>query len=590
MDSESDAQCTLQNAPPPKHEFDGHQGDIRSFVFLHDNVHIVSGSWDGTMCKWDCDTGLLVGEPWKGEGGRILALELSPDGRTIACGRENGGVQRWNTDGKMIEGVWTGHGKAVRSLSWSPGGSHLASGSEDGTILIRKAKSGKVAVGPIKTDQRWARSLAYSPSGDRIASGGHNRTICIWDSNTGKRIVGPIEDLRGIVTSIVWSSDSSELYSASDEFARVFDSDSGALLHRFPHDYSLWSVALSPEHNVLACVGRGVIQLWDTESYEPLSDPFCQDDDAFHYFVSFSPNGRYLACSGNDNKVTLWMVQDIAPQSALNPNEQEETESSSSCLDVDATSSAASDVADEWCDDPHSNNFFESSHTSPRFSSRGPSHKRRLWNIFLLFRSPESIPLKARLKRSFFARHSQNNDKGKQREEPLTDAETPSHDGHPSPAEFDTNQTRALLKVLIRVRGKVPKKAVMNTHDPPAEVVEVCAARGFKRYVAYKRKDKTKSLPLTTGTSTTAAHAGGSPQAGTSSHGDPALAHASSQAHAGLLSQSVAGHGGQSSQASGNLATYHTNDFSHSDSSIDGAFNKFLDRICFPCGHFYEDT
>jgi hypothetical protein len=97
-------------------------------------------------------------------------------------------------------------------------------------------------------------------------------------------------------------------------------------------------------------------------------------------------------------------------------------------------------------------------------------------------------------------------------------------------------------------------------------------------------------MALTTGASTSAAPTSGSSQAGTSSHGNPALAHASSQAHTELLSQSVAGHGGQSSQGSGGLATYHTNDFSHSDSSIEGTFNKFLDRICFPCGHFYEDT
>ena len=40
----------------------------------YDNVHIVSGSDDGTMRKWDCETGLLVGESWKGEGGGISAL------------------------------------------------------------------------------------------------------------------------------------------------------------------------------------------------------------------------------------------------------------------------------------------------------------------------------------------------------------------------------------------------------------------------------------------------------------------------------------------------------------------------------------
>jgi WD40 repeat protein len=275
------------------------------------------------MRKWDCDTGLLVGEPWKGGGGAIWALVLSPDGRTIACGREDGSVQRWNTDGEMIEGVWTGHSGNVRSLSWSPRGSHLASGSEDGTILIRKAESGEVAVGPIKTNQHLVYSVAYSPSGDRIASGGLNGTICIWDSNTGKLLVGPIEDLGATMTSVVWSSDGSKLYSASDELARVFDSVSGTLLHRFPHNSPLWSVALSPKHNVLACVGdKGAAQLWDTESYEPLGHPFRQDSGASHCFVSLSPDGRYLACGGNDKKVTLWFVHDIAPQLAL------------SCLDV----------------------------------------------------------------------------------------------------------------------------------------------------------------------------------------------------------------------------------------------------------------
>jgi WD40 repeat protein len=80
---------------------------------------------------------------------------------------------------------------------------------------------------------------------------------------------------------------------------------------------------------------EGVAQLWDTESYELLGHPFRQDGDT--YFVSFSPDGRYLACGGDDNKVTVSIVQDIVPQSVLATNEQEETESpSSSCLDVSA--------------------------------------------------------------------------------------------------------------------------------------------------------------------------------------------------------------------------------------------------------------
>jgi WD40 repeat protein len=227
----------------------------------------------------------------------------------------------------MSEGVWMGHSDGVRSVSWSPSGGHIASGSKDGKILIRKAGSGEVEVGPIETAQDWVYSLAYSPLGDRIAAGGSNHTICIWDSNTGELLVGPTRDLGFWVRSVVWSSDGSKLYSASDKFARVFDSVSGTELHRFEHNHSLFSVALSPRRNVLACVGfRGIAQLWDTESYQPLGKPFSPKDSIALRCVSFSRDGRYLASIGEDSKITLWIVKDIATQLSLpTPTTQEET-------------------------------------------------------------------------------------------------------------------------------------------------------------------------------------------------------------------------------------------------------------------------
>jgi len=91
-----------------KHTLEGHQGTIQSFVFLQDNVHIVSGSSDGKIRKWDCETGQLVGEPWESKGW-VLALALSPDGKTIACGKWDGSVERWDTNGQMEKDVWTGH-------------------------------------------------------------------------------------------------------------------------------------------------------------------------------------------------------------------------------------------------------------------------------------------------------------------------------------------------------------------------------------------------------------------------------------------------------------------------------------------------
>ncbi|KAG1726884.1 WD40-repeat-containing domain protein [Suillus paluster] len=651
----STSTTTQFKRPTPKHKFEGHENAVWSFVFLHDNVHIVSGSWDGTMRKWNCDTGCLVRKPWRGMGGSIRALALSPDGKTIACGRDDGSIQRWTTDGEMIESVWMGHSDCVRSLSWSPSGDHIASGSDDETILIQKKESGKFDVGPIsiKTEQEYVCALAYSPSGDKIASGGSDKTICIWHSKTGKLVVGHIGGLGLWVTSVAWSTDSTKLYTASDKFARVFDSVSGMLLHRFEHDNSLYSIALSPNNNVLACVGvQGITRLWDTESHQPLGQPFCQDHETL-CCVSFSRDGRYVAYGGDDRKLILWMVKDIVPVLAASIIQQGDREAtkqetrpespSSSCLDADATNpSGGNGVTEEVCDDPY-NNFFQSSQASlpsvsPGFPNRSDlSPVRRFWNTISRHRpsanesTPEACP-----KHSFFARRAHSNppttttpnqptpegrvrageedkendqnvdcstntslgtkDKGKQRDKSPADSHTPLPDDPTPPLpELDNEGNHNIWKRLMRTRGKDHASAGMAPAMKRPEVVEVYAVRGFQGYVALTHKKKSKlpvamcSMPIT---------ASGSSQTVPSAQGDSAQAGASLQLASGQPGpspQATVANSTQYLQVGGGpvspshfVTTYHTRHDSDSRSSIEGTCNRFLDKICFPCGHFHD--
>ncbi|KAG1723019.1 WD40-repeat-containing domain protein [Suillus paluster] len=502
MASEPSAKSTLEEAstpvqskrPTPKHKFE-HEKAICSFVFLHDGVHIVSGSADGTMRKWNCNTGLLVGKPWGGKLRAVtFALTLLPDGETIVFWRDYGGsVQLWNTDGKMIKGDWTGHLNGVWSVSWSPSGDHISSGSYDGTIFIRKAKSGEVEVGPIETKQDMVECLAYSPSGDRIASGGMNCTICIWDTKAGELVVGPIRDLGIVVTSVVWSSDSTKIYSASDSFARIFDSVSGALLHRFEHDYPVNCVALSPKNNVLAYGTQAA------GSLQPLGQPFHQDDREHLRCVSFSRDGSYLAYSGDDGKVTLWMVKDIAPEFVvpiLQATQQEtrpKSLSSLSCLDADTTKpSGSNDIIEEVHDDPY-NKFFRPAVTAPKQLAAegkvqaGEDNKEGERNDDF----SANAPLDA----------SKN---------PMTSDPTPS-----------AEDNRNLWKWLTRAQGKELTSAKMAPAMKRAEIVEVYAVRGFQRLVAMKRAHKKKPLAATSSTLPAAVHTNCYSQAGATSQGGP---------------------------------------------------------------------
>ncbi|OAX33841.1 hypothetical protein K503DRAFT_775168, partial [Rhizopogon vinicolor AM-OR11-026] len=89
---------------------------------------------------------------------------------------------------------------------------------------------------------------------------------------------------------------------------------------------------------------------------------------------------------------------------------------------------------------------------------------------------------------------------------------------------------------------------------------------------------------LTTSASTTAELVSGSLPAGTPSQGGSAQAPTSSHAVTGQPGLSA--HVSQSS-SSHYVTTYNADDDSDSD-SIQGEWNKFLVKICYPCGR-YDD-
>ncbi|KAG0693236.1 hypothetical protein DFH29DRAFT_1073343 [Suillus ampliporus] len=317
-----------------------------------------------------------------------------------------------------------------------------------------------------------------------------------------------------------------------------------------------------------------------------------------------------------------------------------------SCLDADA--SGGDDIVGQEHDDPY-NNFFQSqSYLSSASAGSHQSLARRFWNVISRNRPPahESIP-QARPKRSFFGRRARSNSlpepatitpnqltpeakiragkedvegemddgcsanaqpgarqrcKGKEREGSLLDTQSLPHNDHVHPAGLDSEENRNLWKQLIRARGKDPTSAEMAPAMKRPEVVEVYAVRGLQGYVALTPKWKKRSSTVTYSVPLAAAHASGSSPAGPSLQGSPGQSGTSLQAasgQGGSSSPAIVGHvtrplritEGPSSHASPShfVTSYHTSHDSDSRSSIEGSFNRFLDKICFPCGHFHDD-
>lgn len=107
-------------------------------AFTPDATGVVSGSGDGSLTLWDARTGAVIRQ----FGGRVEALALSPDGKTLAAAR---------ADTIKVFDVPTGTlkrllgeqsaapletGKYITCLAFSPDGSLLASGSRDKAVRL----------------------------------------------------------------------------------------------------------------------------------------------------------------------------------------------------------------------------------------------------------------------------------------------------------------------------------------------------------------------------------------------------------------------------------------------------------------------
>ena len=156
---------------------EGHISPVTEYAFSPDSKLFVSGGEDSTISLWEVQTGkrlaYLMGYTKKsiggfafsadgktlasGSGNKILlwdvntrkqlnnfdavndidALAFSPNGKSIACGTEDGLIQVWRlTPNPQIQTTFSGHQGSVNVLMFSPDGKTLASGSGDGTMLL----------------------------------------------------------------------------------------------------------------------------------------------------------------------------------------------------------------------------------------------------------------------------------------------------------------------------------------------------------------------------------------------------------------------------------------------------------------------
>ncbi len=174
-----------------------------ALAFHPDGNRLFTSGNGGQLRSWDPWTGTPLGSAVQLDA-NIERLAISPDGNTLYCAGTKGAVYRFDARSPSLQKLepWEGHEGAVLAIAVSPDGKHVATGGEDGQLIVRDASTGKEVVrlaphgrirGLAARASHAIRAIAFGPGGTNLATAGWDGTIRVTDWKRSKEIAA----LRG---------------------------------------------------------------------------------------------------------------------------------------------------------------------------------------------------------------------------------------------------------------------------------------------------------------------------------------------------------------------------------------------------------
>ncbi|MEF7616707.1 WD40 repeat domain-containing protein [Aquincola sp. MAHUQ-54] len=238
---------------------------------------------------------------WKG----LVALAVSPDGRTLATAGSDGSIRLVDPGTAALRRSLVGQGKAVvNGLFFTARGEVLVSAGTDSVAQLWSVSSG-ANLATLRGHEHPLRAVAATADGTAIATAGEETRVLLWDGKgTLQRI---LRGHAGFVNALAFSADGRLLASGDAQaHIRLWETATGKPVATLRgHAGEVNALAFSPDGRSIASGSEdGRVLLWDVAAARQVG---AMGDMASPVrSVAFNAAGTAVAAAGENGVVLVW--------------------------------------------------------------------------------------------------------------------------------------------------------------------------------------------------------------------------------------------------------------------------------------------